>query len=116
MMPSTPVGYSLKQTVAARALLAFSLGTVAPLIATAQIGANAQQAAVVQQPQTFIERYQARVTETQNEQPHWITPLVTVTPRLEQELRTDFVHQYNSKGFAVWNYGNSKGLGLWCSA
>jgi hypothetical protein len=35
---------------------------------------------------------------------------VTVTPRLEQELRTDLVHQYNPKGFAVWNYGNSKGL------
>ncbi len=110
MMPSISTIYSVKQTVAARALLAFCLGTAAPLIATAQIGANAQQAASVQQPQTFIERYQARVTETQNEQPHWITPLVTVTPRLEQELRTDFVHQYNPKGFAVWNYGNSKGL------
>jgi hypothetical protein len=61
-------------------------------------------------PHTFIQRYQARVTATQNEQPHWITPLVTVTPRLEQEVRTDFVHQYNPAGKAVWNYGNSKGL------
>ncbi|AXC10774.1 hypothetical protein ACPOL_1428 [Acidisarcina polymorpha] len=61
-------------------------------------------------PENFIERYQARVSATQAEQPHWVTPLVTVTPRLEQELRTDFVHQYNPKGFAVWNYGNSKGL------
>ncbi len=58
----------------------------------------------------FVENYQARVSATQAEQPHWITPLVTVTPRLEQELRTDFVHQYNLKGFAVWNYGNGKGL------
>jgi hypothetical protein len=65
---------------------------------------------VTSAPQTFIQRYQARVTATQDEQPHWITPLVTVTPRLEQELRTDFVHQYNPAGFAVWNYGNSKGL------
>jgi len=61
---------------------------------------------------TFIERYQARVSATQAEQPHWVTPLVTVTPRLEQEIRTDFVHQYNPKGFAIWNYGNSKGLEL----
>ena len=61
-------------------------------------------------PHTFIQRYQARVTATQNEQPHWVTPLVTVTPRLEQELRTDFVHQYNPKAYAVWNYGNGKGL------
>src|SRR5208337_1736913 len=63
-----------------------------------------------QQNESFIARYQARVTATQNEQPHWVTPLVTVTPRLEQELRTDFVHQYNPKRFAIWNYDNSKGL------
>lgn len=61
---------------------------------------------------TFIERYQARVSATQAEQPHWITPLVTVTPRLEQEIRTDFVHQYNTKRSALWNYGNGKGLEL----
>jgi hypothetical protein len=64
------------------------------------------------QATTFLGRYQARVSVTQAEQPHWITPLVTVTPRLEQEFRTDFVHQYNPKGFAVWNYGNGKGLEL----
>lgn len=64
------------------------------------------------QSTTFLGRYQARVSATQAEQPHWITPLVTVTPRLEQEFRTDFVHQYNPKGFAVWNYGNGKGLEL----
>ena len=61
---------------------------------------------------SFIESYQARVSATQAEQPHWVTPLVTVTPRLEQEIRTDFVHQYNPKRFAIWNYGNSKGLEL----
>lgn len=65
-----------------------------------------------QKSSSFITRYQARVTATQAEQPHWITPLVTVTPRLEQEVRADFVHQYNSKGFAIWNYGNGKGLEL----
>jgi hypothetical protein len=64
------------------------------------------------QTTTFIQSYQARVSATQAEQPHWITPLVTVTPRLEQEVRTDFVHQYNPKGYAVWNYGNGKGLEL----
>ncbi len=29
-----------------------------------------------------------RVREAQESQPHWITPLVTVTPRLEQEVRS----------------------------
>jgi hypothetical protein len=59
---------------------------------------------------SFIERYQAQVTATQNAQPHWITPLVLVTPRLEQEGRSDFVRQTNTKLQDTWNYGNSKGL------
>jgi hypothetical protein len=63
-------------------------------------------------PDSFIAKYQARVTATQSQQPHWITPLVTVTPRLEQEFRTDFVHYYNTSGHEIWNYGNSKGLEL----
>lgn len=61
---------------------------------------------------SFIDRYQARVSATQADQPHWVTPLVTVTPRLEQEIRTDFVHSYNAKRYAIWNYGNGKGLEL----
>ena len=65
-----------------------------------------------QQDDSFIARYQARVSATQAEQPHWVTPLVTVTPRLEQEFRTDFVHQYNNSGHEIWNYGNGKGLEL----
>ena len=62
------------------------------------------------QQESWWTRYEDRVTAAQNLQPHWITPLVTVTPRLEQEFRTDFVHQYNPAARAVWNYGNSKGL------
>ncbi|HEY1161081.1 MAG TPA: hypothetical protein VGE83_10645 [Terracidiphilus sp.] len=65
-----------------------------------------------QQNDSFIARYQARVTATQNEQPHLITPLATVTPRLEQELRTDFVHQFNPRRFGLWNFDNGKGLEL----
>jgi hypothetical protein len=62
--------------------------------------------------QGFLDSWQARVTATQNQQPHWVTPLVTVTPRLEQEFRTDFVHYHNNSGYEIWNYGNSKGLEL----
>jgi hypothetical protein len=61
---------------------------------------------------SFISRYQARVSATQAEQPHWVTPLVTVTPRLEQEFRTDFLRQTNTKGLDTWNYDNGKGLEL----
>src|ERR1700688_265176 len=59
---------------------------------------------------SFIARNQPGVSATQAEQPHWITPLVTVTPRLEQEIRSDFVRQTNTKLLDTWNYGNSKGL------
>lgn len=51
-----------------------------------------------------------RVSGTQAEQPHWITPVATVTPRLEQEIRYDFVHQVGSDGFSTTNIGGGKGL------
>ncbi len=72
--------------------------------------ANGAQPTPQPEPDTFLGRYQARVTATQNLQPHWVTPVVTVTPRLEQEFRTDFVHYHNTSGHEIWNYGNSKGL------
>jgi hypothetical protein len=92
-----------------RLLAAFTYCAISLALFAAQ-NARAQQTTPPVQDDSFIDRYQARVTATQNEQPHWVTPLVTVTPRLEQELRTDFVHQYNPHGFAIWNYDNSKGL------
>ncbi len=83
-----------------------------PVIIPALSSAGSQPGVAPPHSESFIERYQARVTATQAEQPHWITPLVLVTPRLEQEFRTDFVHQYNTHGYAVWNYDNGKGLEL----
>jgi len=61
----------------------------------------------------FFSCWQARATATQNAQPHWATPLATVTPRLEQEFRTDFVRQTEvSNGTEPWTYDNGKGLEL----
>jgi len=54
----------------------------------------------------------AMVSKTQAEQPHWITPLVTVTPRLEQELRYDQFWQSRPEGQRLTNYGGGKGLEL----
>jgi hypothetical protein len=62
--------------------------------------------------QGFIAHWQARASATQAVQPHWVTPLVTVTPRLEQELRTDFTRQITPSHTDTWNYGNGKGLEL----
>ena len=51
-----------------------------------------------------------RVDKTQSEQPHWITPLATTTPRLEQEFRYDMQWQTHNNGVTTDNYGVSKGL------
>ena len=98
-------GLSSAARICGRSILAPSLLLAAVAIVLPAV-ARAQQPV----PDSFWQRYEARVTATQNEQPHWVTPLVTVTPRLEQELRADFVHDYNTKGAAIWNYGNGKGL------
>lgn len=81
------------------------------LCAWASLGApQARSQTAPPENDSFWSRYQARVTATQNEQPHWVTPLVTVTPRLEQEFRTDFVRQTATNGLDTWNFDNSKGL------
>lgn len=50
-----------------------------------------------------------RVSRTQAEQPHWITPMFTTTPRLEQEVRYDMGWSNATKG-DLTNYGSGKGL------
>jgi hypothetical protein len=61
---------------------------------------------------SFVAKWQARATATQDQQPHWITTAVTVSPKLDQAMRSDFVRQTNSEGYNTWNYGNSRGLEL----
>lgn len=53
-----------------------------------------------------------RVDKTQAEQPHWITPLATTTPRLEEEVRYDQLWTENAKGITTNNYDGGKGLEL----
>ena len=53
-----------------------------------------------------------RVDKTQAEQPHWITPLATTTPRLEEEVRYDQLWQENAEDVTTNNYDGSKGLEL----
>jgi hypothetical protein len=51
-----------------------------------------------------------RVSKIQSEQPHWITPMVTVTPRLEEELRYDQMWENMPGGKSLTSYGGGKGL------
>lgn len=53
-----------------------------------------------------------RVDKSKEEQPHWVTPVATTTPRLEEEVRYDQLWQTNNAGFTANNYGGGKGLEL----
>ena len=62
--------------------------------------------------QDYFLNWFPRVTQIQSEQPHWITPLVTVTPRLEEELRYDQYFESMRDGVATNNFGAGKGVEL----
>ncbi len=53
-----------------------------------------------------------RVEEAQASQPHWMTPLVTVTPRLEQEVRYDQYWESRGNGSTLDIFDAGKGLEL----
>lgn len=80
---------------------------IALLLAGSATPSRAQPA-----PDDFWTRWFQRSDHTKSEQPHWVTPLATTTPRLEQELRYDLVWQRRLDGSATTNYGNGKGLEL----
>jgi hypothetical protein len=61
--------------------------------------------------QDWSGRWLARVSAMQAAQPHWMTPVATVTPRLEQEFRFDTFHQITATG-NVTNLDGGKGLEL----
>ncbi len=60
----------------------------------------------------YFATWQDRVAAAQASQPHWMTPITTVTPRLEQEYRFDLFQQYLQNGAEIANYGGGKGLEL----
>ena len=60
----------------------------------------------------YFANWFARVDKTKDEQPHWVTPLATTTPRLEEEYRYDQLWQTNTKGVTTDNYDGGKGLEL----
>ena len=60
----------------------------------------------------FFDDWQHRASAIQAEQPRWITPLFTTTPRLEQEFRYDNLWRWTPKGIETTVYTNGKGLEL----
>ena len=60
----------------------------------------------------WVDRWFATSDAAKASQPHWMTPVVTVTPRLEQEFRFDAGFQQAGNGAHLDNYGMGKGLEL----
>lgn len=60
----------------------------------------------------YFLHWQDRVHEAQATQPHWMTPIATVTPRLEQEIRFDTQFQQLGTGGQLTNIDGGKGLEL----
>lgn len=72
----------------------------------------ALSAAAAEQPGGYFDDWYGRVSVAQSSQPHWMTPLMTVTPRLEQEFRYDqyWEHTHADANIAIADAG--KGLEL----
>jgi len=58
----------------------------------------------------FFVRWDRRALRAQENQPNWLSPVVTSTSRLKQEFRYDMMWQSNGGDATTDNYGGSKGL------
>ena len=59
---------------------------------------------------SFLANWDERALQAQVNQPNWLTPVVTSTARLKQEIRYDISWQRNPNGTTAENYGGSKGF------
>jgi hypothetical protein len=84
------------------------------LACLAAVAASAQDATTTMNSSSdgFFGDWFARVTKIQSEQPHWITPMTTVTPRLEEEVRYDQSWEHTSGSSRETSFGGGKGLEL----
>jgi len=100
---------SLRSAIATAAFIVMLL---IPAPGGAQSAVPASSSSLSAAVENYFLGWFPRVTRIQAEQPHWITPLVTVTPRLEEEFRYDQFWQSQRHGVATDNFGGGKGLEL----
>jgi len=83
------------------------------LVAAVPMVARADDAPASSSPiQNYFDNWFARVDQTQAEQPHWMTPVATTTPRLEEEFRYDQFFEKLGNGGTLDNFDGGKGLEL----
>ena len=92
------------------------LSLASTLLAQEPASISTQSPATQSAAQPVCEGYFAcwfnRVDKTQSEQPHWITPVATTTPRLEEEVRYDQMWLQHTDGYTWYNYDGAKGIEL----
>src|ERR1039458_6130119 len=104
-MRSLAASFAVPRAVCAIIVLAIALAAATPC--RAQSSSSFGSAI-----EDYFINWFPRVTQIQSEQPHWVTPLVTVTPRLEEEVRYDQFFQSSRNGLATDNFGAGKGIEL----
>ncbi|HXC34353.1 MAG TPA: hypothetical protein VNV43_00660 [Candidatus Acidoferrales bacterium] len=113
--PSSPVCFGVHSAIRLICRMAMVTATLLVTFAVAPCRAGYSEMTDSGNPAAdYFANWFPRVTQIQSEQPRWITPLVTVTPRLEQEYRYDQSWTtMNSKNYPqVDNYGTTKGVEL----
>lgn len=91
---------------------ALSLCLCAALLSGSAVAEESAPARGAAGSSNWLTNWFATSDAAKESQPHWMTPLITVTPRLEQEFRWDQVRQDRPQGLTMDNYGNGKGLEL----
>ena len=113
MLTRTAVAVSaLLPLLAAPALAADGADAQGQVVAQATIPAPVPQPAYETGLGAYFANWFNRVDATQAEQPHWMTPLVTVTPRLEEEFRNDQYWEHRGNGSNIDIFDSGKGLEL----
>ena len=112
-MKSPAAAFIANLIVSIAAIFLVSMAWCQPLCA-GQLAESSEAAG--SSPVSSIHEYFAnwfsRVARIQSEQPHWITPVLTVTPLLEEEYRYDQSWHSEAHGGATDIFGGGKGLEL----
>lgn len=80
--------------------------------ADASFAASTADSRAASECKGFFSCWLERSDKAKATQPRWMTPLATVTPRLEQEFRYDIAWQGAVDGTTTVNYGFNKGIEL----
>jgi hypothetical protein len=99
-------GGSLRPPVLARLLI------IGLAVAIGRAGEPSGKTLFAGETADFFEHWFDRVAELQSEQPRWVTPLVTFSPRLGEEYRYDQLWQTTPAGRTTLSLGGNKGVGL----